>query len=117
MSAPATEPVRTFHHSQFSPQQLAAARLRRTDAGVSVCLPARECAATVATIVGRLCALRDEGVVDEIVVIDAASADGTAELARAAGATVYQEAELLVQFGPVLGKGDAMWRALSVLRG
>ncbi len=111
------EPVRTFHHSQFSPRQIAAARPRGSDAGVSVCLPARECAATVATIVGRLCELRDEGVVDEIVVVDAASADGTAELARAAGATVHQEAELLPQFGPVLGKGDAMWRALSVLRG
>ena len=26
-------------------------------------------------------------------------------------------AELLAEFGPVLGKGDAMWRALSVLTG
>jgi glucosyl-3-phosphoglycerate synthase len=55
--------------------------------------------------------------VDEIVVIDAASKDGTAEVARDAGANVHQEAELLPQLGAVLGKGDAMWRALSVLRG
>ena len=33
------------------------------------------------------------------------------------GAEVFQESELLPQFGPVLGKGDAMWRALSVLGG
>lgn len=107
---------RTFHHSQFSPQQIAAAR-ERAGGCVSVCLPARECAATVATIVQRLAELHELGVVDEIVVVDAASADGTAERARAAGATVYQETELLGQFGAVLGKGDAMWRALSVLRG
>jgi glucosyl-3-phosphoglycerate synthase len=30
---------------------------------------------------------------------------------------VHREADLLAQFGPVLGKGDAMWRALSVLEG
>ncbi len=120
MSSSATERwarSRTFHHSQFSPQQVAAVRARGDGESVSVCLPARECAATVATIVERLSELRELGVVDEIVVVDAASADGTAERARAAGATVHQEAELLPQFGPVLGKGDAMWRALSVLRG
>ena len=49
--------------------------------------------------------------------IDAASADGTAELAERAGAVVHQQDELLPAYGPVLGKGDAMWRALSVLDG
>jgi glucosyl-3-phosphoglycerate synthase len=82
-----------------------------------VCLPARECAATVGRIVEELARLREMGVVEEIVVIDAASTDGTAEVARDAGAVVHQEAELLPQLGAVLGKGDAMWRALSVLRG
>ena len=48
-------------------------------------------------------------------VVDAASPDGTAEVAARAGAEVWQEAELLPSFGPVLGKGDAMWRALSAL--
>jgi glucosyl-3-phosphoglycerate synthase len=84
---------------------------------VSVCLPARECARTVGEIVSALAELREAGAIDEIVVIDAASADGTAAVAERAGATVYQEAELLAEHGPVLGKGDAMWRALSVLVG
>ncbi len=82
-----------------------------------MCLPARECAATIAPIVAELVALREAGVVDEIVVLDAASTDGTAELARQAGAEVWQEAELVREHGPVLGKGDAMWRALSRLSG
>ena len=37
-----------------------------------------------------------------------------AEIAAAGGAEVHQESELLADFGPVLGKGDAMWRALAV---
>jgi glucosyl-3-phosphoglycerate synthase len=82
-----------------------------------VCLPARECADTVGAIVAELVALRAAGAIDEIVVVDAASADGTAAVAEAAGARVLQEAELLREHGPVLGKGDAMWRALSALDG
>jgi glucosyl-3-phosphoglycerate synthase len=104
---------RTFHHSRFDAASLAAARSQ----SISVCLPARECAATVGRAVEELAALRDEGVIDELVVVDAASSDGTAAVAAAAGATVVQEADLLPEFGPVLGKGDAMWRALSVLEG
>jgi glucosyl-3-phosphoglycerate synthase len=104
---------RTFHHSQFPAELLAGC----TRPSISVCLPARECAGTISAIVQALAVVREAGAIDEIVVIDAASADGTAELAAAAGATVHQEAELLAEHGPVRGKGDAMWRALSVLSG
>ncbi len=69
--------ARTFHHSSYPPERIAAER----EQSVSVCLPARECAATVGTIVTALLALRERGVLDEVVVVDAASHDGTAELA------------------------------------
>jgi glucosyl-3-phosphoglycerate synthase len=105
--------ARSFHHSLYSAQRIAHER-RHT---VSVCLPARECADTVGEIVTALVALRDVGAIDEIAVIDAASADRTADVAERAGATVWQEAQLLPAYGRVLGKGDAMWRALSVLDG
>jgi glucosyl-3-phosphoglycerate synthase len=104
---------RTLHHSDFPPERLSAER----NASVSVCVPAREEAGTVGAIVADLVELREAGVVDQVVVIDAASADGTAEVAARAGAQVVQQAELLPDAGPVLGKGDAMWRSLSVLEG
>ncbi len=105
--------ARSFHHSLYPAERIAAERTH----SVSVCLPARECGRTVGRIVGELVALRELGAIDEVVVVDAGSADGTAEIAARAGATVHQEAELMPAHGPVLGKGDAMWRALSVLRG
>ncbi len=105
--------ARSFHHSRFSPERLAAERAH----SVSVCLPARECAQTIGPIVTSLLELREAGVLDEVLVVDAASADGTAAAAERAGALVRQEAELMPALGPVLGKGDAMWRALSVLGG
>jgi glucosyl-3-phosphoglycerate synthase len=105
--------TRSFHHAQFS-----AERLRDERSGmISVCVPARETADTIGEVVRELVALRDAGAIDQVAVVDAASADGTARVAAAAGAEVYQEAELMDGWGPVLGKGDAMWRALAVLRG
>jgi glucosyl-3-phosphoglycerate synthase len=104
--------ARTFHHSAYTAQAIASARAER-GLGATVCLPARDCAATVGQIVGALAPLREAGAIEQVVVVDAASEDGTADVAARAGAEVWQEAELLPSFGPVLGKGDAMWRALS----
>jgi glucosyl-3-phosphoglycerate synthase len=111
-SASEWQQARSFHHSRFAPELLRERRER-----ISVCLPARNCAGTVGTIVERLCALRADGLIDEVVVIDGDSTDATASVAERAGATVYEETSLLPDLGAVLGKGDAMWRALSVLDG
>jgi glucosyl-3-phosphoglycerate synthase len=105
--------ARSFHHSLYPPGRIAAERAQ----SISVCLPARECAGTVEGIIEALLGLRAAGAIDEVVVIDAASADGTAERAERAGAVVFQESELMPSHGAVLGKGDAMWRGLSVLEG
>lgn len=55
--------------------------------------------------------------VDEIVVVDSGSTDGTADIAVAAGARVHQADQILPEFGPSLGKGDALWRSLTVTGG
>lgn len=104
--------ARTFSHEAFSVAGLAAARTR----SVSVCLPARNEQATVGPIVSSLVGLRNGGLIDQIVVVDD-SEDDTAAIAVDAGAEVYSQSDLRSEFGPVLGKGDAMWRALEVLSG
>jgi glucosyl-3-phosphoglycerate synthase len=103
--------IRRFHHSDFDLSRL----LERKAEPVTVVLPAREVADTIGEIVERLRGL--DPLIDQVLVVDAASADGTAEIARRAGAEVHQEADLMPEFGRTLGKGDAMWRALSVARG
>lgn len=99
--------MRAFHHTDFPPE-------RRGN--VSACVPAREEAATIGRTVESLVELRDRGVIDQVAVVDASSADGTGRIAAELGAEVYDESELMPQMGPVLGKGDAMWRSLSILR-
>jgi glucosyl-3-phosphoglycerate synthase len=61
--------------------------------------------------------LRELGAIDQVLVVDGGSSDGTAEIAGRAGAEVKLQAELLPNYGPVLGKGDAMWRALTAMHG
>jgi glucosyl-3-phosphoglycerate synthase len=103
--------ARTFHHSEFPAERLSAERTR----SVSACVPARNEERTIGAIVSDLVSLRELGAIDEVVVIDAGSQDRTAPIAAQAGADVRDESGLLPDHGEVLGKGDAMWRALSVL--
>ncbi len=89
---------------------------------ISVCLPARNEEATAGAIVREIRAelVSDDptaGLVDEVVVIDDGSIDGTADVARAAGARVVAEAELLPETGPGSGKGNVLWKSLHACRG
>jgi len=84
------------------------------DPTVSVCLPARDEAPTIAAIVSEAVRL---DLVSEVVVLDDGSADDTAEIARAAGARVVSEASLLPEAGPGSGKGNAMWKSLYACTG
>ena len=103
--------IRRFHHSEFGLSRL----LELKSEAITVVLPAREVADTIGQIVERLRTL--DPLIDQILVVDASSRDGTADVAAAAGAEVHQESELVPEVGQTLGKGDAMWRALAVARG
>lgn len=106
--------LRTYDHTDFEIDRLVA---DKGSSVLTVCIPTRETAGTIRGTVESLLALKAEGLVDQVVVVDAASADGTGEVALEAGAEVHEEASLMPEFGEVMGKGDAMWRSLSVCRG
>ena len=108
---------RTFRSSSLGPEEL----LRLKNDGshrITVALPALNESATV----GAICeTIRRELIeqipfVDELLVVDSGSTDSTIYAARAAGASVY-EARELTDAGPVRGKGDCLWRSLTVASG
>jgi glucosyl-3-phosphoglycerate synthase len=94
--------MRAYDSRAFSLPDLVA---RKADVRISVCLPARNEAATVGDVVA---AIPDE-LADEIVVIDDGSADATAAVAAKAGARVVTT--------PPAGKGAAMRRGLDETSG
>ena len=74
-------------------------------------------AGTIGAVLEAIAPLERIGLVDEVLVVDAASRDGTARVAAAHGARVADESKLLPELGPALGKGDAMWRGLAATSG
>jgi glucosyl-3-phosphoglycerate synthase len=99
----------TSAHTDYAARTLAPAKAGRT---VSVCIPARNEAATIGpivrTIVTELTAAGGGiGLVDEVVVVDDGSGDATAAIARSEGARV------VTGDTPGGGKGQAMRVALA----
>ncbi|HWJ09767.1 MAG TPA: glucosyl-3-phosphoglycerate synthase [Nocardioides sp.] len=86
---------------------------------VSLVVPARNEAATVGAVVGRVreALMETVDLVDEIVVIDSDSDDDTFAVAESAGARVHRAAEVRPDLGSHPGKGEAMWKSLFVTSG
>ena len=100
-------PVRRIDHRSLDLDALIEAKGDQT---ATVCLPARNEAATVGEIVGRI---TEHPLVDEVVVVDDHSSDGTDEVAAAAGARVVRAAEVLTEHGTGPGKGQALWKGVA----
>ena len=82
-------------------------------------VPARNEAATVGDVVGRVreALMETTALLDEIVVIDSDSTDDTHAVAIGAGAVVHRSREIRPDLGTHPGKGEAMWKSLFVTRG
>ncbi|MEU6997342.1 glucosyl-3-phosphoglycerate synthase [Nonomuraea sp. NPDC046570] len=107
------------HTSAAADWPLDALVLAKGATTVSVVLPARDEERTVGPIVTAIRRHLVERVrlIDEIVVVDSRSTDATAARARAAGATVVHQDEVLPGLPQMSGKGEALWKGLAATTG
>ncbi len=107
--------VQTYQHGDFPMASVLEAKAR-AGRSVSVCIPARDEASTVGSVVRAvvqpfLSGHGGNGLVDEVIVLDDGSGDDTAEQAADAGARVVPGP------GGSGGKGEAMGAALAAASG
>lgn len=107
----------SFHYREFGNARELGRIKRQRELSVTLILPTRNVAETIGSVLAEVAKLRRSGLIDQVLVVDADSTDGTAAIARHYEAEVYSENELMPEYGAAQGKGDAMWRALSVASG
>ena len=108
----------TSHWRDWPPERLLAAK-RAAGARISVVIPARNEERTVGRVVGALrqALLVDIPLVDEIIVVDSDSTDGTGRAAERAGGAVHRARDIAPALGSYPGKGEALWKSLLVTQG
>jgi glucosyl-3-phosphoglycerate synthase len=111
--------IREYNHKDFLPLSSLAAKKQSSGTKVSLVIPTFNEAATVGTIVGivRKDLVESTPLVDEIIVMDSNSSDGTAIVARTAGAKVFNVADVASEHPVPPGKGSALWKAQFVATG
>jgi glucosyl-3-phosphoglycerate synthase len=109
----------TFHASEFAALDRLLARKSKQNVTISLALPALNEEKTVGRVLRTLKRELMENVplLDEIVLIDSNSSDRTRQIARRTGVPVHIHQEILPQYGERPGKGEALWKSLSVTSG
>lgn len=108
-----------MHLSDLDRAAIAAVADLKGDRRVSVCIPCRDEAATIGSLVAALRShgIDETGLIDELIVVDDRSTDHTAELAAAAGASVVHIDSVHERYGAGAGKGNVLWASLLVSEG
>ncbi|MFH1352322.1 MAG: glucosyl-3-phosphoglycerate synthase [bacterium] len=107
------KPRRIYDWKDFSVGNLVASKGKRK---ISVVIPAKNEAGTIGAIVRRIKKTLMR-LVDELVVLDGGSSDGTRRIARHAGAKVFKDSNILPRFRNYGGKGNALYKSMFVTSG
>ena len=106
---------RVFHHADFSLNTLLEQKAQQ-GLRIALAIPTLNEAATIGAIVrtAQSALQQEHALLDEILVIDSGSEDGTCALAAEAGAQVTLARDILPEIVSPGGKGENLWKAAHV---
>ena len=109
----------TFHADEFNHLRDLVQSKREQGLSISLALPALNEEETVGDLIRMMKKelMQKIPLLDEIVLIDSNSTDGTREIAKKEDIPVYIHQHLLEHMGVRQGKGEALWKSLLVTRG
>lgn len=108
----------TFHAHEFEDIRRLVDQKERQGLTISLGLPALNEEKTIGTIIRTVRSrfIENYPLLDEIVVIDSNSTDRTYEIAQDLGVPVCRHSDILPRYGSFVGKGEALWKSLYVLK-
>jgi glucosyl-3-phosphoglycerate synthase len=109
----------TFHADEFLDLRQLMTLKEEQGSTISLAMPALNEAKTVGKVITTIkkALMDDIPLLDEILLIDSDSTDGTREIAEKLGVPVYIHQQLLPELGARSGKGEALWKSLLVTKG
>lgn len=109
----------TYYADEFADLEYLVDLKEKQGLTISLALPALNEEQTIGQVITTVkTALMDEvPLLDEIILMDSNSTDRTRQIAADLGIPVYIHQEILPQYRPRAGKGEALWKSLYVTRG
>jgi glucosyl-3-phosphoglycerate synthase len=109
----------TFHSKEFASLSDLVRLKEQQGLTVSLVLPTLNEEQTIGAIIECMQEnlQRRQPLIDDVLVIDSRSEDRTVSIARSLGVPVYVHQDVLPQCGAYTGKGEALWKSLSLATG
>ena len=108
-----------YHNSEFSDINALVELKEKSSTTISLCFPTLNEETTIGPIIRTMRSglMEKHPLIDEIIVVDSGSTDGTREAATDAGADFYHASNCLKDEGVYNGKGENLWKSLYLTRG
>lgn len=102
---------RTFEAKDFSLPAVLRNYKKKLDKKIAIILPTLNEEKTIAKVIETALEVKNVGIIDELILVDSASTDGTVAIAEGFGIPIYKHPEICPELGSYRGKGEAMFKS------